>query len=1601
MVPKRSRGGDYGDARLLAIVCVVVGLVLGSSPCVLANTVRYQAVVDGTINGEVVRNAVFKCEGSDGREVFDADSVKLTLENGAEMDINVRCKPPVYVYERTYAGSIPGRVVPMTAPVCDTPIVPIAAIEESAPPSRRRLLRMVAAGMHTARAGSFANTIFSHFTPEDWVHYEHGTRSLEELGIAGDAAIAIRVNITLVHYLHQRMEELPDVLGNFDGLGTLVGGDDFYFPPFMRDAAGNVVDVEYERVFHNFMDTGGDRATNSTSTSMSIQDPNRRHRRLFFGVAMSAAALGMSAYAVGVINNQILPKLNAIDDAMEKQARANDAMRGMIKANEEFAQETFTMAQKNLDATKALGRVQDTLVKKTSANADAILENKDALIAQGQAMDTGFADATRERQAMMDVMVAQQAESIALNQAVTGDLRNLQDFVLSGFDQVNGVLDSAMEDRVRDLQSVRRDIQAVAMQLRQTNILMYRHRLNAKLRRNIAGLFHDMNTEAHTKGLKEFLWDGSSGDDADVVRAGVAPNLAKWTPGNPERRVDIDTISVLYSEYGSVVGEGLVQNTIHQLDLAIVCDGEVLMNEVTPWFTWKDIAQLMGPDYCVPLPPKGVTLPPGTAAQPDASVGQWLTEANGDAKFNSMTGGILTPCKCWIEVRGASCTDHPRDQSQSPFEHVGLETDKVFGPGGLASAAPSVCDPGQQGATPPVAWQYSQFSALHAIGVNTYSALDFLPEGDILENWMDPDLMYLSSWQSLVTLLEDVCGDEKFQSRFPGNPLDLGFRRPKYFGDGAAYALITSATLSSMYEPGPDVANFVLKVVSNADAGRCNTQNTVGNLCAEGTTRTSCESCQRCSASEMSVTRYNQDTTRPATLAALFYLTLENAWKSVQPRLQDMEVDRYGTLPSDVSTSKEAFQNDPVTRTSFECTYASWVYTVPEYVPVHKLRPTQIAMKAEVSMTRWGNDGDELDPSTYIKVPGTDEIALDANWYQTTSDPELENRFSFILPPDMLLPGSKDCMWNECQRPGIFFDANSNIMDTTGVNERYTYDIPQDMITASPDASGRANRVSYILSKKTPEVIAADGFTLNEWVAENNHARFRAVDAGTSLHWYYTPLVKNGDDVQCATAGGTHTGGWCNTLQKYRVYMPTADDYDDPGLTSKCNSDQYLCLIPKVWKYEWQASLKKGDITQGVTTGCPTLDTSAITDAQVPTLYMFHSQASPIRTRITIDGPGCTTHVDEYDVPPNKRVGIDVEVCGAMTITAEEWSNGEWVDCSNSVESVDVQEKPEFEFDVNATTTILRETTVIRSTDNTEIANLAEDQNAMLADALLALSVVTQLLPESNQIQLRELTPSVFNTSKLEAIMAETAKLKNQSVITEAENSAERWNIIQEVEVQKADFENATAVIDAELETRIGERDAAIEAAEAQLKVMNESLANLTKASFVADAALAEASAALRHAASIEVDVVDLGNLLGPLKSIGGMFGAFGIAALLATCLGPIAVVLLVALCLCCRGPEIADWTLDFLDRAGKSEGAMNVLQTVVPTGKFDKVIDVVSGLAEAGKAGGGAGGSGSFRNGTAPAVGAVIGNILSGGDSELPPERSTFAYRLRRMFRR
>lgn len=1460
MVSRATRNARRAS-RASATAIALLALVVVQSIVGVVGTVTLEANVATTVNGKQLQGAKIGCKALDGQPIMDVDTVSITLTNGAVMPIKVDCRPPVYMFDLLSAGSVPQRVIPITIPLCDAPVNPYTGAKMAAAPEARRLARMAAAAMHMGHGASrnLANTVFRDWSVEDWHAYASGDAHLvRDLGMSHSDAIKLEMNITMVHYMHDMYKAAPGMAKL--GMDAFIGTDRAMYPPFMRNLEGEVTDEWAYKVRHG---TGW---TNDLES-------HPRQRKLLVGIVMAGVALGMATANAVTIAENILPRLDNLTETLKTGAAANLANEKAINATRDFAFATRNMLNAQADALDSAEQAISGLQAMNEVTMEGV--NKNAALAEGNAarIDEEAQKAFAARELLRQDMLAITEASQNLEGQVSESLQELRDFTIDAI----GVMAAELEKSDRRTADVARkmaqDVSAAVAGTQDLALLMYKDRTLQQAKRDLTSIFFKVKDKLEEAGWRPFLWEGSPTSAEDAARIGQRPNPEDWKDGSIHRRVQLDNIQILFASAGQegAGGAGTTNHVLHEHNFNIMCDARALMNRVGPWFEAKDIAKFVGPEQCMPLAPGDSTDPNAVTDSPNAALGQWTTFANGDAK-HTLGGVELQPCTCWVEFTARTCTHGETTAGTNPFDRPGFDTAAEIGTDGLDSTA--LCT--GTGASAPIE-STTTYTELAAAGIRSFTISDILASpSDPGRAWYHAGQHYIQDWVSFQNVLEWDCGHERFVP-FAGNPTTLGYKRTKFLADASAYAIITSSRQSGLYKNSATgkFIPFIQKVKSFADSEMCDIQNTQGHKCAAQPPRAYCAGCQACAADPLSLSLKPEPGAPepPTNLAQAVYTSISAAWAGLVYNLADMESTLFGIMPADVSLTTTEFTYSPTTKTSFKCRLISSIYTLGGVEPLATQQLRSIHKYMRVRIDEFGN-GDPVDDSTWPKIPGTGTNGMTTGWSEATSNPDMFNDASVFLESNMVWAGAKDCIVNECTSPDVFLASAGARIPTE--QTRYTYNVPQGLLSTSPDPAGRIGSPTYIMSKSAPNP-DKPYLTLNQWTADFPGEAFEPDFASASLHHYYMPLVKVGNRIQCAASLTAAMGPVCGLLDNYDVYAPTSDEYGDSDVVTECNKPDVICYRPHRFTYGYQFVIPQGDATQSFVSACPTLDTSAITKG-VPTIYLTQFTTRPIETHVFLSGPGCISKEHTVTVYPSRRLGISVEVCGQMDIVVKRFNavTLQLVDCGNE-EAVDVQPPAEFGGDA-ANITYVQPITYVQSTDDVRLREVGAKQNAVLGDLRnLVASMARELYGDGSEAfdAVKANAPNIFNETKFGGINTELHSQSAAAALAENERVKAAEARMHDIKAGNVEWTQKADAISAQVNDTISKLKEDVDEVNALRAPLEDALRRVNETSLVAMAANRAAAESKLKAYNNSMELakqgISLNGLGGAVDDLGGV----------------------------------------------------------------------------------------------------------------------------------
>ena len=1479
-----------------------------------AAEVTFESNTPEVVDGVQYQRVTIEASSLDGKSVYDNSRIVNQLTNGAEMPVKVEFEPPVMIYDVTPAGYIPERTMLMTIPMCDTPINPFTGEDSLTEPEARRLrLAAAAMGLHGHRR--LESTMFHHWTPEHWDAYASGRAALTELGISPSDATKLHRNLTIISHLNM-IKRAVKTRHHTAGLSALLHDDGFLFPPFMRDVNGKVTEEYMEKVYASTLSKMSDAFLNHTH----LDEQGRRRLLPGTGVValgVASAALGMAAYATHMINEEILPALDSMADAMEAQAKLNEENADAIAANAEFANSTRRMLNKTTQIVSQQGIAIEGLQKITGENSKQIEENLLLIEANERAANKSFNEAFNGRESNRN-LILELTQATDLVVADMGEAVNgLRDYTKNSILELgNSIRD--IDDRFTMLTiNTGHAIDKVLSRVDEGLMTLHNMRTKAAVRRDLTGVFYALSQPMVSLGWKPFLWQ-NTGNPIDPMYTGIPPQPEGWTDGNPGRRVQMDRLVIVTVENANEEVDSIDTYELQDYDMNVVCDGKQMMNNIASWSSLDSIRRLFGPDKCMPIPTG--TFPGAPNRAPDPEAGEWVTDEFGGKKYNT-GGALLKPCKCWIEIKARSCT-HGVDNGYINPLSGNIDPELDVGMAGLTS--PLLCTGAGSSGPVEATSLYNSMATESGGDIQIYTMEEVL--GTTLDPsmaWFNPQQRYIFDWASFLSVLEWICGHERFLP-FSGSPLTQpGFRRVKFFDRQEPYALVASERMSNLYttgEEGGDDPDFMQPVYPFADDGDCEKHNTNGDRCAAMPGRSLCMSCHRCGATPMALTLSSNKAKGPASLPAVVFNLLQNGVKAMRLELRDLDIVKYGILPADVYQETKEFRYSPETRTSFTCNMLTLVYTIGGYTPLNRIRLRETQKRASIRIDKWGN-GQEDDPDTWPMAANGQPGMSGPSIVETSSRPTLAYDSNIFLDASMLIPGPMDCILNECDTPAVFLDADGRPMPSA--RSRYTYNVPDREVSASEDAVGRANSVSYIMVNE----VGVDGITLNQWKSEYGDV-FNPIDASASLHHYYVPLEKldNDGDIQCAVSQGASAGPWCSILSNFRIFDPvSANGVWGDDVTNACGRSDTLCLTPKAFTLRESFRIPQGTPTSVVVTACPTLDTSPV-DQGFPKIYLSHTLANPVSARVVMENGGdndqCIPQTLDVTVQPGRPEGVNVQVCGEMSIKILRFNAATslWDECGDPT-TTDVQPPPQFQGDDgNFSYVIQQPMTVINNLDDARVVEVGQAQADISAESRALWAAVLPVVFESNPgivPELEEAAGFVLNKTRFNGIYDKLHENSETDAANEKARASAAETRIQNIVQQRVSFVATVNALLAELNNTI----IALKENIKELKEENKNNAHqfelLWNESAQATAQANETNAIIYKAVddirSIKASsAFEIGE--GMFDGIGGIFGGLlsGLAGIFGDGLAFIFTILIVlavcgvaacGLCYVCRGP--------------------------------------------------------------------------------------------------
>lgn len=523
--------------------------------------------------------------------------------------------------------------------------------------------------------------------------------------------------------------------------------------------------------------------------------------------------------------------------------------------------------------------------------------------------------------------------------------------------------------------------------------------------------------------------------------------------------------------------------------------------------------------------------------------------------------GGAPACRCWVEASASAC-DIPLT---SP-------TDRAIT--GTSSSPNSTKYLSKSGLTPQAPLDYDPCVGVAAVDIPAATRV-------------------IRSWDAFTSTLQDLCSPE--DGRDVSSVSAPSFQ---WGGDMAASdvplstSYITSSRLSGA---NPDPGFVYMLTLGNVGADEC------------GADTTSISS-----ASHLTLPR------------AVNHFIMQG-WSLAFDDLKQGDMDRYGSIPSEIRVTERPFNIDIESASTFTCHDVEFAATQGSMVPVYRWRPEGGPQKRfEVWMA-------PVAPSEPGATDGRPAV------HYTTSDPEMVLDTAHLLPEDSIFVGKPMCMFQECPHPAVGEYANG-----TGLpNIRYLYDIPQNELSLSPDPTLRVGKATYLLHHDTTtdengDFLALDSaydYTLDVWETEHPGEAFDVDAAGTDISTYLrqvvqTPGGEGPGDVTCLADSGVADGPLCTMLEHYYFLVPSLDGVHSylagtPAAACADPSSGTVCLVPRDVDMVAQARVPVGTITQSVGSVCPRVSDELLTQSGIPTLTLSNDADVPVEFKYdwTFRGP--------------------------------------------------------------------------------------------------------------------------------------------------------------------------------------------------------------------------------------------------------------------------------------------------------------------------------------------------------------------------------------------
>ena len=370
----------------------------------------------------------------------------------------------------------------------------------------------------------------------------------------------------------------------------------------------------------------------------------------------------------------------------------------------------------------------------------------------------------------------------------------------------------------------------------------------------------------------------------------------------------------------------------------------------------------------------------------------------------------------------------------------------------------------------------------------------------------------------------------------------------------------------------------------------------------------------------------------------------ESSWAAALLELNHLDYARYGSVTNDVHVETTQFNSDGASATTFKCDYGTFLATQGARLqPVTRMRPVgEVVKRASWFMP-------PVPPSELGANDGRPAV------FGHDTNPSMFNDMSFQLPTDSLRVGAYDCIVDPlaCDVPQVGLDT-----DLTTFTQ-YLYDVPQSLMSASPDAALRAGTVNYLMLRSATPVVdnpdelqelqAGYVFTRDMWQGENPDATLDPFDAAGTVAGFYQEVQTRADplgdgDVECVHDSGVGNGEVCSLLKSHYFNVPNLGGrqaYLANTTAATCGQAipgrpgyRYTCLSPRSWQYRFTAEIPVGVVAQSLVSACPVIDTSLITSIGVPQVTIRNDAATSTTFAYHFTWEGASEGADAWQVEP-------------------------------------------------------------------------------------------------------------------------------------------------------------------------------------------------------------------------------------------------------------------------------------------------------------------------------------------------------------------------------